>query len=330
MIPQTAQPLAALTADRRLHHASDLLSPPLATQVLRDRMRDAKRDSLRVKGVTLREHVPGERCVLRFSVQTRGAVHVWHGVIHSDDRALRDWHTQQRLWSAGLRCIPKPIGVIPERHLYLERPVDGVPLLTAMLTTPSVSRLADAVLRACHATAELPLLPERSWNVGDAIVRGLGDRRPSAPPSIGAQRWRALLEPLAHRRAVGVMHPELRPERLALHVGRIVLPEPESCALGDPAHDPGAIVGALLLRGRSHPRERGAANALASALLRRAARQSPERWDATAVSRWACISVAERGAPLARARSASRSEDELLRALMHAIERDGSIAGLLA
>jgi hypothetical protein len=325
---------AALAADRSLHRASELLSPPLATQVLRDRMRDARGERLIVQEVTLLEHVTGEHCVLRFSVLTRGVVRVWHGVIHADDRSLRHWLTQRRLWSAGLRCVPQPLGVVPERRLYLARPVDGAPLLAAMLTTPSAPRLADAVLRACRATAELPLLPERSWSVNDATERCIGGGAQPLLPSACAERLRALIEPLERRCTLGVIHPDARPEGLILHAGRVIVQAPGPSALGDPAQAPGAIIGALLLHGAWYPRERTAAHALASALLARAARQWADPWHPDAVSRWACIGMADamaaaHGSPSARWRGADRSADLLLERLLQAIERDGTIAAVL-
>jgi hypothetical protein len=329
----------ALLADATLSGAWEVMTPAAATAALQRRMHTPRRDRVLVHDVDMVSYLPGEQCVLRFMVQTRGHVTAWMGIVHAQDRALRTSHTRHRLWNAGLRSLPKPLGVVPELQLRFEDALDGEALLDAMHTTRSVPRLADAVLRVLRTTSELPVLPEASWSAVDAVRLATRAFDAAARTSVAqrglVERLHAIAEPLRARCETGVIYRTLRPTQLLLRHGRIRVREVEQVAFGDPALDVGALIGHLIVHGWQRPADRLAARALAAQLLERAVRMAPESWAASAVSRYACLTVArcleESRSQAASCRVGRRGGATItLEAMLGAVETDGSIAALLA
>lgn len=166
---------AALSNDSALNFATALRDPEVATRLLTGRQGTTVTPPVTVQHTSLLRHKPGRRGLIAFDVRTDTATERWLGKVRARGTDLRAAAIHERLWSAGARCIPEPLGVVPAAHMTLQRAVPGIPLLQALTQGGSPSALGTAVADTLHAFHSLPVDPDRHWSLEDELSV-LGER----------------------------------------------------------------------------------------------------------------------------------------------------------
>jgi aminoglycoside phosphotransferase (APT) family kinase protein len=140
----------------------------------------------RLIGIRVVRHKPGRRCVIEYELELETS-HGPHetltligksrarGLDEPCFRLLKELAAGEFAPSSddGI-CVPEPMGVVPEFHMWLQRKVPGT-VATHMLLEPDGVTLARRIAEAAHKLHRVKLLPQRSHSMVDEL-RILRDR----------------------------------------------------------------------------------------------------------------------------------------------------------
>jgi thiamine kinase-like enzyme len=145
-------------------------------------------------------------------------------------------------------CVPEPLGVIPELHMWLQRQASGVPAYH--LFDGDFELLADRIVGALHELHHTAMPVTRTHTVEDELhilrerCTQLGEQQPTLRASLerlltGCVRLAIAMGDVAPRR----IHRDFRPDNVMVDDhGRVWVTSFEQYGSGDPALDMGNFI----------------------------------------------------------------------------------------
>lgn len=147
--------------------------------------------ALSLRRIRVLRHKPGRRCLIAYDLETATGEPglTLLGKVHSKRRHESSFQLQLALWNAGFDnqsddgiSVARPIGVVPEWHMWLQEFVPGTDGWTALrVSQPSLvtARISQAVDKLHHSELlvsrthtledELSILEDRLPRVGEAM-----------------------------------------------------------------------------------------------------------------------------------------------------------------
>jgi hypothetical protein len=140
-----------------------------------------------LRAIRMVRHKPGRRCLIEYDVERRGAPFetiVLVGKARARGPDLPGYRLQESLWNAGFGhdspdgvCVPEPVGLIPEFHMWLQRKVPGT-AATRLLPEPGGAALARRIAEAAHKLHRAGIPPSRRPHTMADELRILHERLP--------------------------------------------------------------------------------------------------------------------------------------------------------
>ena len=245
---------SALSDDAALSFATAFRDPVVATRVLADRGGHSPAVTVTVQRTTLLRHKAGRRGLLSFDVRSGAEQETWLGKVRARGTDLRSATIHQRLWAAGARCIPEPLGVVHAARMTLQRAVPGVPLLQALEQGASPTVLGAMVAHTLHAFHSLTVEPDRHWSLDNelTVLRRCSEELRTRVPTQSAQLERlygALMDvadPLRYRSTRTLIHRDFYHDQVLVDGCVCTLVDLDLVATGDPGIDLGNFVAHLI------------------------------------------------------------------------------------
>lgn len=195
-------------------------------------------------------------------------------------RLLADTHA----WRAGgaASVLPRPLGLLQERQLYVEEVPAGGTLRDAVRAggvEPEAVAMALATLHGASTTFTDTRPADGRLVVAHTLLRQL--RTHAALDALDDSRIAAVAGPLTAAlptvRALRPVHGGLQPRKIRAGESGLVFMELEDCAMGDPFDDWGSLIAHLLWESRTQFPEGSAESAFAARLMPLARATAPER-----------------------------------------------------
>jgi glycosyltransferase involved in cell wall biosynthesis len=224
-----------------------------------------------VRSIHVLRYKPSRRCLIEYHLQSTGPDSRPFTLLGkvSARASSRKYDIQRAFWSAGFQdtstdgiSVPKPLGMIPHWHLWLQRKVSGssaTSLLEQHDAPALVARLADALTKI-HLSG---VATDRTHTLGDEIdtlhhrigkVIARNPQRRSRLERILA-RCTELAAVIPESPLTGI-HRDFYADQMIFNGERVYLLDFDLYAAGDPALDAGNFLGHLTeqsLRKWGHP-----------------------------------------------------------------------------
>jgi hypothetical protein len=183
------------------------------------------------------------------------------GKVHAAARHPKCLARQQALWNAGFDtncadsiCVARPLGVIPEWHMWLQLGVPGQAAWEA-LESPLAAQIGCRIAEAAHKLHRANV-PASQVHTLDDELRLLADKLPRVAdelPELRQQVHELLAVCRERSRTVDEVTPvgihlDFYPDQLLIDGDRLYVVDHDWYAMGDPRLDIGNFVGHLIER----------------------------------------------------------------------------------
>ncbi len=225
-------------------------------------MRHISRSEFRVQSVKLLRHKPGRRCLIAYELcddSMPGGYRTILGKVRARGLDVRSCDTQVQLHDMGFDSesadgisVPRPLGVIPELHMWLQPMVSGRALTSVIEEDNSdvlASRVNAAVRKLHHASIRMErchTLTDELTILRDRLVAA-GMKRPDLRLRIDRvfDRCHVLSERIEVQES-RCIHRDLYPDQILVDDGRLWILDLDLCCRGPSLLDVGNFVAHVL------------------------------------------------------------------------------------
>jgi aminoglycoside phosphotransferase (APT) family kinase protein len=214
-----------------------------------------------VKSIRVIRYKPGRRCVIEYDLRilSHGARTKTSliGKIRAKRFGAEGYRLLDALWKAGFSpsapdgiCVPKPVGIIPQFRMWLQRRISGEESTALFLQRSGAEPLARRIAEAAHKIHSAGIPTDRQHTSDDELrilhecLPTVAELRPELRPRIdsllaGCDR---LARQIPETKLCGI-HRDFYPAQVIVHRKRLYLLDFDLFCLGDPALDIGNFVG---------------------------------------------------------------------------------------
>jgi hypothetical protein len=144
---------------------------------------------IHLRAIRMVRHKPGRRCLIEYVVEVErpdapSETIVLVGKARARGPDLPSYRLQKSLWNARFGhdsedgvCVPEPVGLIPEFHMWLQRKAPGT-VATRLLPEPGGAALARRIAEAAHKLHRAGIPPFRRPHTMADELRILHERLP--------------------------------------------------------------------------------------------------------------------------------------------------------
>jgi Ser/Thr protein kinase RdoA (MazF antagonist) len=219
--------------------------------------RPEREDSLRLRSIGVVRHKPQRRCLIEYEFDGSGTENdsssmTLIGKVNAKFPDLFSYRIQQTLFEEAFHptaedgiCVPQPLGVIPEWHMWLQQKAQGDRLTNHLELTGAeqlVARTTQAIYKL-HCTA-MPVhrthTPRDELDILHKCVPKVLRTHPEWQEPV--RRILAACDRLAAslpNNCKTFLHRDFYPDQLLVDGGNMTLLDFDLCCLGDPALDIG-------------------------------------------------------------------------------------------
>ncbi len=163
------------TNDPKMLFLSEALNPNFMTNALANAL---KIENLRLSSIKVKRYKPKRRCLIAYTFRSESNSESLTVLGKARARSLdkHSYNLQQKLYSSGFDrsskdgiFVPKPLGLIPKLHMWLQEQVKGCPI-SQLITKPSSITLLQKVTKAIQKLHETNIPTDREHSMADELA----------------------------------------------------------------------------------------------------------------------------------------------------------------
>ncbi|MCI0334964.1 MAG: hypothetical protein L0228_17290, partial [Planctomycetes bacterium] len=258
--------------DFRMPFLRQALAPQDAKQRLAHVLgNDSQLRSFELSSIRLLRYKPGRRCLIEYRgrLADSGCYATVLGKAHAKGRHEQALLRQQSLWDSGFDtecadgiCVARPLGIIPEWHMWLQCAAPGQ-LSWHALSGPRALRIATRIAEAAQKLHQANIPTKKTHTLNDEMAH-LSERLLRVANELPEFRQRIrrvldlcyeLAETVIPVSPVGI-HRDFYPDQVLVDGNRLFVVDHDLYALGDSRLDIGNFYGHLIersIRTEQHP-----------------------------------------------------------------------------
>ena len=223
------------------------------------------RIEISLEAIRVTRYKQGRRCLIEYDLQLsnlhdrKDKIITIIGKVRSKDAHHAAFNLAKTMWngkfgpnSADGICVPKPIAIIPELHMWMQYKVDGVEATHAIQSAsgPSLSmRIAEAISKVHQArlpTTKQHTVDDELYILQDRLAK-VAEYRPEWKERLHRVMDQCTLQTKSLPRNVPCgIHRDFYPDQLIINGSKIYLIDFDLFCEGDPALDIGNFIGHLI------------------------------------------------------------------------------------